>query len=121
MGAFLKALSKYYPTQSTIFVIGFKKNKDIAPMLDNLFAKKAEHYILTQFHKTGDYARSSSMTIEELRKNVRKKDLSSNIDFEMTAPDALQKAMSYNAELIVVTGSLYLVGEMRDILMELEK
>ena len=72
MNAFLQALSDYYPDQTKTFIIGFKKNKDIKPMLKNLFAQKGNSYIFTQFHKTGDYVRSSTMELDELKRECNR-------------------------------------------------
>ncbi|MEK7605673.1 MAG: Mur ligase family protein [Patescibacteria group bacterium] len=116
MNAFLQALSDYYPDQTKTFIIGFKKNKDIKPMLKNLFAQKGNSYIFTQFHKTGDYVRSSTMELDELKENVIALDNAQNYSFQDTVPHAFKEAISTPSDLLVVTGSLYLVGEMRDLL-----
>lgn len=116
MNAFLQALTDYYPDQTKTFIIGFKKNKDVKPMLKNLFAQKGNSYIFTQFHKTGDYARSSTMELDDLKENVISLDNARRYSFQDTVPHAFKEAISTPSVLLVVTGSLYLVGEMRDIL-----
>lgn len=111
--AFLHALDQYYPDESKVFIVGFKKNKDSSPMTKQLFLRNGS-FIFTQFHKGADYARSVSMTIAELRENA---EIADNVQFSRTVTIALRKAMGLKANIIIVTGSLYLVGEVRSILM----
>lgn len=116
MAAFLEALNSYYPHYSKQFIVGFKQNKQVEPMIASLFSEKDAAYIFTVFHNSGDYARSSSMNLEALQLHVEKCRIKHDYRFSTTAFDALREALTTKADLIVVTGSLYLVGEMRDIL-----
>jgi len=116
MGAFLKALDHHYPDQAITYIVGFKKNKDSTAMLRQLFSRKGT-YILTQFHKGADYARSVSMTTSELKMNA---DDAEKTFFMEDVPSALNQAVQLSGKVIVVTGSLYLVGEVRSILMPRE-
>lgn len=116
MQAFLQALSEYYPQETKTFIIGFKKGKDILPMLKGLLAKDGRQYIFTQFHKTADYARSVTMDLIELKDNVDSLITADNISFQKTVPEAFEQALKTASDIVIVTGSLYLVGEMRDLL-----
>lgn len=116
MRAFLQALSDYYPQETKTFIVGFKKNKDVQPMIKDLLAKNGKYYIFTQFHKTADYARSVTMDLNELKDNVDSLLITQNVSFEETVPQALAQALATPSDVVVVTGSLYLVGEMRELL-----
>lgn len=112
MRSFLKALREYYPSQKVIFILGFKKRKDIHSIMSHFKHEKGS-WIVTQFHKTADYSRSVSMTLEELRETMHD---TGRIIYQPTVPEAIAYALKQKEEIVVVTGSLYLVGEVRSLL-----
>jgi dihydrofolate synthase/folylpolyglutamate synthase len=116
MTAFLHGLDQYYPDESKIFIVGFKKNKDSSSMTRELFLRKDE-FIFTQFHKGADYARSVSMTRPELSTATRG---ASGIQYADDVGQAIEMAISSGRQMIVITGSLYLVGEARSLLLARE-
>ncbi len=115
MQSLLSSLKQYYPKENILFILGFKKRRDINSMISLLMECHAS-YIVTAFHKTADYAISVSMNLEELKEAFA--DYSDKIIFKATAPEALDEAEKHSNKVVVVTGSLYLVGEMRDYLTE---
>lgn len=112
MRSFLKAFREYYPSQKVVFILGFKKRKDIQSMMAHFKHEKGK-WIVTQFHKTADYSRSVSMTLEELREAMPD---TGKIVYQPTVPEAITYALQQKEEIVVVTGSLYLVGEVRSLL-----
>lgn len=117
MAAFLQALEEYYPTQKKIFVVGFKRDKNIKGMLDQILPH-ANKMIITRFQKTTDQSKDFSMPPDQV-KSFLAQSLPQTKDMMLSESsiDALELALSSQLEnsMIVVTGSLYLIGEVRDI------
>jgi len=120
MKAFLHALEEYYPDEEKVLIVGFKRNKDTDTMIKELFSIIHAEFIFTEFNKTGDYLRSNSMRLAELRSHVEQVDPKRKIEYLETVSDAFVKAQESGKELIIVTGSLYLVGEMRELIFPTE-
>lgn len=120
MKAFLKALQEYFPEEEKIFIIGFKKNKDTSTMIKELFMVPHSAFMFTEFSKSGDYLRSNSIALADLKEQVEEVDSSREVSYEESVPEAFTQARKTGKKLIVVTGSLYLVGEMREYLFPTE-
>jgi len=120
MKAFLQALHDYYPTEEKVFIVGFKRNKDIETMLRELLNKPDYEFIFTEFSKTGDYARSSSLSLSELKTNVESIGSRAEVFYQPNVQGAFTEAKNSTKKIIVVTGSLYLVGEMRELIFPTE-
>jgi folylpolyglutamate synthase/dihydropteroate synthase len=60
------------------------------------------------------------MRLAELRSHVEQVDPKRKIEYLETVSDAFVKAQESGKELIIVTGSLYLVGEMRELIFPTE-
>ncbi|HVF55323.1 MAG TPA: Mur ligase family protein [Pyrinomonadaceae bacterium] len=92
-------------------VFGAMRDKELAELGAILFPA-AEHLVLTQ----ADNPRSA--TVEELIRAVPVPASSSTITFAPSAADALRlaRAQTRSGGIICVTGSLYLVGEVKSIL-----
>jgi len=116
MQAFLKALMEYYPTKKKIFVVGFKKDKQIESMIKDIFTA-ADTLILTQFQKTTDQSKNYAKTPLEIKSYLSRSE-SEHVQLESDSAKALQQAIGQASteDIIVITGSLYLVGEIRDLL-----
>jgi dihydrofolate synthase/folylpolyglutamate synthase len=100
MEAFIDSLVKKFPNQKLNFLIAFKKGKDYQDML-KIITPKAELIVLTSFFTKNQDMINSSVDPKEIK-------LSAKI-----IPD-LKKAwqfISNKNEPIIVTGSLYLIGE----------
>jgi dihydrofolate synthase/folylpolyglutamate synthase len=120
MRAFLKALNDYYPNTQKTFIIGFKQGKDTETMIKDLFGVNDSRFIVTEFQKNGGYTRSGSMELGNLQSQVRSIDPRREVIYKGTVSQAFEEALHMDASLIVVTGSLYLVGEMREYLFPSE-
>ena len=84
--------------------------------------KKADKLIITQFKSSMDWGVNLGMDTASVKKQMTNaKKLNTNVIYENDVKRALNKAIDYQRELgkkslIVVTGSLYLVGEVRSLL-----
>ncbi|MBI5045207.1 MAG: bifunctional folylpolyglutamate synthase/dihydrofolate synthase [Candidatus Levybacteria bacterium] len=116
MHAFLEALEEYFPKEKKLFVVGFKKDKDIKTMITKV-VDHADELVLTTFQKFTDQSKSCGLNPQEIVQFLKKGAQYSIIDDSKSAFSyAISKAK--NDEVIVITGSLYLIGEMRDYLTE---
>ena len=120
MKAFLSALKKLYPRQRKIFIIGFKFDKDIPKMLKQIL-EVADILIITQFKAKTDTSNNASTDALNIKHQILKiKHDGKVVVVEKDSKKALDKALTIeqfsNSTIIVVTGSLYLVGEIRSML-----
>lgn len=125
MRAFLSSLKKLYPKEHKIFIIGFKFDKDIKKMLKQII-KVADEIIITQFKAKTDVAVHASAEALRIKDELLRMNYLGKISVEKDSEKALQmgfKTIEQSNNLprrkagptiIVVTGSLYLVGEIRN-------
>lgn len=126
MSAFLKSLKKLYLKNPKIFIIAFKKDKNIEKMLKEII-KIADNLIITQFEQAIDFGQKMSSEILSVRNLISSLNLRTklNIIYEKKAGNAFKKALKLATKkqklkpIIVTTGSLYLVGEIREMLNQL--
>ena len=118
MKAFIKALESLFPEERKIFVIAFKSDKDIKKMLAEI-VKVADKIIVTRFHASMGYVSSGAMEADSIKHYVSSIEYSGKLIVEEDSKQAIKKAfeMAGKDDLIVVTGSLYLVGEVRSFLL----
>lgn len=102
-------LDKYYPTQQRVFVLGILKDKDIDVMLETLLrpddiviATEPDSERTSRPEKWADKCKVKTVIVQNNR------------------AIALDKAMqmTLNGSLLCITGSLYLVGGLRQILSQ---
>jgi dihydrofolate synthase / folylpolyglutamate synthase len=123
MRAFLTSLRTLYPEHTKAFLITFKKGKQIEEMI-RMIVGEADTLTVTEFHRTIDYHKNASIYAETLKDIVLPITAEQKISLYSagTAGVGLQTALrSVNhAEkaLVIVTGSLYLVGEVRELIQE---
>lgn len=123
MKAFLDSLNKYFPDEKKIFLIAFKKDKDVNEMVV-MIQKYAEKIIFSKFSAVTDMSRNSSFEISNIKLQIPNKskilNSKSKIYFEKDSKKALYKSLDLVQEIpnsiLVITGSLYFVGEIRSIL-----
>lgn len=116
--AFVHALSDLYPERRKIFVIAFKGVSRIKEMLQPILAV-ADVIVATEFQRPTHIKRYAALSQKVLFKQVV-----SFLDREVPvyslvrSSEAFGKALSLagSGDLVVVTGSLYLVGEIREFL-----
>ncbi len=113
---FLSSLTLLIPNRRFIFILAFKKGKDIENMLRRI-SPHAETIVLTQFSKVTDMGSHFATPTVELENILKKLKFPRKILIEKNSAKALTKAKKlYNKNTpTVVTGSLYLVGEIRDL------
>jgi dihydrofolate synthase / folylpolyglutamate synthase len=121
MKAFLTSLKKFFPKQKLVFLVAFKEDKDIARMLDQI-TKVADVIIVTEFRAKTDTA-NASYDAFKLKAQSSKLRANKEVIVEKDSRKALRSALNYSIaqlsnyeSIIVVTGSLYLVGEIRSML-----
>ncbi|OGK13422.1 hypothetical protein A3A93_02015 [Candidatus Roizmanbacteria bacterium RIFCSPLOWO2_01_FULL_38_12] len=114
MEAFIKSLVKIYPNQKFIFLISFKKGKDYKSILQHITCC-AQTIIITSFENTnqgmGQLYSEDPKKIGAILEKLSVKNY--QVIPDLTA--ALAGAMDHK-ENIVITGSLYLIGEIYNLL-----
>ena len=110
--ALATALRARFPNQKIAFVFAAKKGKDAEAML-RLLAPIAAKFIFTRFGATTDFGKNQSMSPEELVKILKK--INPRVPVETINYPITQLP---NYPLVCVTGSLYLVGEIRALLVK---
>jgi len=114
MRALARALKSIFPKQKIIFIFAVKKTKDVKKMLKAI-TPIAKHIILTQFRKTTDYGTNASLSVNTLAKYMN---AGHPYITKRTSHEALKYARktAHKDDIICITGSLYLVGEVRSII-----
>lgn len=119
MKAFLTTLKKLYPKNQKIFVIAFKNDKNIKGMLRQIL-QVADAILVTEFSAKTDMSNNASLEalnikyqISNIRYNRETKVLVAK-NSKTAIEKAFQIAKTQKDSLIIVTGSLYLVGEVRN-------
>src|SRR3989344_3659081 len=121
MKTFLSALRKYFPGQKKIFLVAFKKDKEIGKML-KLIQREADKIIVSEFGAITDMSKKATEKISNIKNQILKINKNKNIKFifEKDSRKALDIALNLtsitNNSIVVVTGSLYFVGEVRGLL-----
>lgn len=114
MQALADALSLYKP-KKRIGVISFKRGKNSEQMLTTLLPC-LDYLILTEFSVTVHEGQKWSIPAEDLARIVEKS-IHLPYEIETNAIKAVQRALALaeKEDMVLVTGSLYLVGEVRNI------
>jgi len=120
--ALLNSLKGLFPKKKYIFLVAFKKGKDAEKML-RLLIPYAETFIITEFSRTTDMGGHFTTPSEKIEKVLTKLKLPGQIIVNKDSPKALNEAKKLSKEgtPVVVTGSLYLVGEIRDLFFPINK
>lgn len=122
MQAFVTSLQVAYPKEKKIFVIAFKKDKNIEDMVKEILPV-ASNIIVTEFQIGTDTMIShAAMDIETIQSLLSKcKFPMKHIYLEKDSVKAIEKAISLcqSDHIVAVTGSLYLIGELKQKLTSL--
>ncbi len=117
--ALIDALPLYTPARR-VGVVAFKKGKNIEPML-KLLLSHLSHLVVTEFSLAMDMGKRLSTSTSEIMAIVRfiqEKDKEKPILVEEQphAQKAVDRALTLagKGDMILITGSLYLVGEVRE-------
>ena len=121
MEAFVTSLQKIYPDEKYIVIFACKKDKDITEIIKKL-SSVVDTLIVTQYHVNTEAAKNSSMAVSDVLQQVEKAHIGSKVLSAENIQEAFRKALEIadNQRKIVITGSLYLVGEMKTYLTEQE-
>lgn len=114
MAAFIESLWKKYERKDFTFILAFKEDKDISSMIKQI-SKYTNQLIVTQFTTTSQDFNHKSFNSSELSELITK--ISGKTACVFSKPiEAINHAIEATKDYpIVVTGSLYLVGEVRQI------
>jgi dihydrofolate synthase/folylpolyglutamate synthase len=114
MEAFISSLIKKYPDKKFNFLLAFKKGKDYEPILKHILPY-AQDIIVTSFDNMnqgmGELYSEDPQVIGDLLKEM-------NYFYYQVVPDlkdALKKAQE-SKHMVVITGSLYLIGEVYNLM-----
>lgn len=109
--ALIYALEDYFPKQKKIFVVGMLADKDIQTLEDLYGAHADEIYVC---EPDSERALKREVLYEDLKKKAKKVHLCN------TNEEAIDKAISRADKdaVVVMAGSLYLIGNMRPYLRE---
>lgn len=113
MRAFLKAVKKTYPNKRFTFVIAFKHGKEYAKMLKYIVPFASKIIATTIFSNNPDFGYLSTRA-EDIKKTLRKSNFT-NIQIVKEKKE-LKRVIEENEGDSIVTGSLYLVGDIYNIL-----
>lgn len=110
--ALVQAIKDIFPKKKIISVIAIKQDKDAKAILERLSAV-SRVFIFTQFSLTYDLGKTASFPPEKLMEIARKLDPGKEIIIERNSRKAvvIAKEISEEDSLILITGSLYLIGE----------
>jgi len=119
MDALLAALPESFDYTRLIVVAAFTRRHDVAAMLARL-ASVVDHIVLTSFAMYGDFGPGQAIPPEELAAllaTCEPRGTSEVVPDPIAAVAAAQAGANAD-DLVCVTGSLYLVGAVRDTLLE---
>lgn len=112
--ALVSSIKRIFPKKKIISIIAIKNDKDVKEMLTQLL-KISQKVIFTKFQLTADIGIISSYDPEELLEVARTIDKDKTMIIIGKAKEALGEAVKSAKpdDLILITGSLYLVGEIK--------
>lgn len=112
--ALVGSMREIFPEKKITCILAIKKDKDARKMIQILLPI-CRKFILTQFLLATDQGDTYSYESEELSEIVQQFDRDKSIYVISDSEEAVRKAIqqSHKDDLILVTGSLYLVGEIR--------
>jgi dihydrofolate synthase/folylpolyglutamate synthase len=110
MSAFTRSLKKKYPGNKFTFLLAFKRGKDIRKMIQYVIPL-AKKIIITQFLVDTTYTKISLSQDPETIGEFLNKQKFSNFEIIKDSKEALKRGQ-FESNILVITGSLYLIGEM---------
>jgi dihydrofolate synthase/folylpolyglutamate synthase len=119
--ALVKTYHRIFNGQKIWLVVAIKKDKNITSML-KILTKISDTIVITQFASQTDFGKNYSTSINKLVHKAKKIKGYQNIFQFASAVRAIQYVLT-NAksnEHILITGSLYLVGEIKPFLLNLK-
>lgn len=114
IGKLIDAMKKKYPNQSVVLLVSFGQNKS-ASLEKNLSILReiSSHIIITQFHLGQDEIRRA---IEPLVIAEQAKKLGFTAEIEDNPQTAFRHAQIQSEDIVLVTGSFYLLNHVRPLI-----
>lgn len=106
MQALVGSLKVLFPKKKFISIIAFKKGKDIKAMLQELLPITSK-FVLTRFHSATDTGPDVSMPLDQITRVLSS--IAPNTPYHVQ-----EKITKLPTRPTLITGSLYLVGELRN-------
>jgi dihydrofolate synthase / folylpolyglutamate synthase len=118
MAALSDALRAVFHWRHLIAVLAFKRGHDAKASLSSL-APMLDRAVLTRFQANTDFGKDTAQSTSEIAGALASLGAECDIQAEEPAEAALASAMAGAADddLVLVTGSLYLVGQLRAALL----
>src|SRR3989344_3189216 len=119
MKSFVRLVRKLFKEQNVNLVLGFKKGKDFEEMMIILNRLKPKRVMLTEFSNKSLKQLDATAALGAARTHFKKPAvLSINFSARKAVREMIEKVK--NDEVIIATGSMYLVGEVRHIWEKVE-
>lgn len=119
MRAFCSSLHRLYKHEKKVFLIAFKKDKDVRSLL-RMIDKEAYAMVMSRFTSSIDLGKNLGMDMSAMAEQVAAMQLQADtVILEENSMRALAQALELaRAEhaLLVVTGSMYFIGEVSNLL-----
>ena len=112
--ALAESLKLIFPHKKIITILGIKKDKDASNIIKFLIDVSSE-IILTEFSIYSDVGNDTSMSISDLKEILVKLKFEGKVKFAKNVEEAINFAKSETDKdgMILITGSMYLVGEVK--------
>ena len=113
MNALVSTIKELY-NQKIVSLIAFKQKKDVETMV-KILAPITQAFVITQFTMTTDVGKNLACPVSIIEHAVKKITPSTPVSTYISPQEALAYIMNktHRTDIICVTGSLYLVGEIR--------
>ncbi len=111
--ALAQTITNQYPQSKVTAILGFSSDKDVKAIIDAL-KSVVHHFIFTQAQHSRAYAFDSSLLKQWMTDQ--------SWEIVNDAADAIERAKQkiQNSDIIIVAGSIFLVAEVRKLLLNLE-
>lgn len=119
MAAFIRSLISLRPHTKKVFIVGFKHDKNIRSMM-RLIVPHADTILFTRYAATSAWGKNTGMDLRSIRTELEHVSSTyTRARYVDQLRDAVERALHFPVSTdIIVTGSLYLVGETRILMRE---
>lgn len=118
MEAFISSLSQKYPYKKFDFLLAFRKGKDFTEMLHHIVAR-AHSITITEFGLNDQGMHGSAETVENIGEVMQELRIT-NYECIKNVKIAFRESLKKSHDILVVTGSLYLLSNLYSTIFELE-
>lgn len=112
MKILMESMKRIWPKKRILAIVAFKDDKDISS-ISKIFANKIDRLIVTKFSSYTDMGKYKSMDQERVVDEIKKAGFDNSVIITSHVEEAIETALKQakSEDIILVTGSLYLVGE----------